>query len=957
MRIVVSFIFSLFLVIQLPGQGDPLKVEVYELPNGLTVFLNEDHTMPMVHGMVVVKGGSKRDPADATGIAHYFEHIMFKGTDQLGTIDYEKEKVYLDSIKILYDRLGVTEDETKRSEIQIEINRISLKAAEYAVPNEFAKIIDEMGGTGTNASTGKEYINYYNSFPPNQIEKWLELYSHRLINPVFRLFQSELETIYEEKNMDLDDPVSMMFETYLAYFFKNSPHGQQSILGTVDDLKNPSLSKMAEYFETYYVANNMALILSGDFNTGTVKPMIKDKFGRLRSGPDPGKLEVSEEPFKGREFHSERMTPIKVGIIGFRSIPRNHEDELKFELVSNLLSNYAGTGMLDELVNDNKLMAAMPVHFQFAEFGGYNILYIPRIIGQPLKKAEELVMETLDRLKEGDFSDTLLRGVKTELRIDYETNLEDMRWRTYMIEDAFVYGMPWETVLAAPDRIDSYTRDDVISIANEYFGENRLAFYSKMGFPKKTKLEKPPYDAVESSSSEKQSEYAKKIGQMPILDMKPHFIDFQDDVNVLEIAPGVTAFVSRNPINSVFSLNLKFGKGSYRDPLVDQTSGIVMYASPDNMDYQEFRQKLQLLGSDVYAHNDLSYTTLEISGLEENLDQILVLVNELINRFSVEEKQVVKLVQEFQLELKYEKKDLQIESEALYEYAMYGERSDYLSRLDESAVKSLTPKDLINKFNEITGYEFEVHYCGQLTAEEFKRHYMEHMTIPDNLASTKGYIEKERNPVSMNTIVVLDDKKAVQSHINIYVKGEVNDEQSRTALQGFNQYIGGSMNAILFQEIREFRSLAYGIRGSYRSAFDFEKPGHFAGWLTTQSDKTTDALEIYRSILGDMPRKPDRMESVRKNLTLSINANQPMFRNRTEVVSRWMEQGYTEDPRKSRYDHFLNMEFSEIGDFFEKNLKGKPWLVTIAGDTKRINMEELAKYGSVQIVKLNQIFN
>ncbi len=205
-------VLSLFVCMTVAQNTDPLKVETYKLPNGLTVYLNPDHAMPTVQGMVMVKGGSKRDPKDATGIAHYFEHIMFKGTDKIGTINYDQEKVYLDSISALYDKLGETTEKNQRLAIQKEINRISLKAAEFAIPNEVDKILAEMGGKGMNAGTGHESIVYYNSFPSNQIEKWLEVYYERFRNPVFRLFQSGLETVFEEKNMYEDSPFEILFE-------------------------------------------------------------------------------------------------------------------------------------------------------------------------------------------------------------------------------------------------------------------------------------------------------------------------------------------------------------------------------------------------------------------------------------------------------------------------------------------------------------------------------------------------------------------------------------------------------------------------------------------------------------------------------------------------------------------------------------------------------------------------
>ncbi len=938
------------------SQDNPLKVETYQLSNGLTVYLNEDHNMPMVYGMVAVKGGSKRDPKDATGIAHYFEHIMFKGTDEIGTIDYEQEKPYLDSIENLYDELGKKTTDEEREAIQKEINRISLKAAEYAIPNEFGKIVNSMGGSGLNAGTGDESIVYYNTVPANQVEKWIELYSHRFINPVYRLFQSELETVYEEKNMSLDDPMEGMLEDFEGSFFKKTPYGQQTVLGSVEHLKNPSLSKMQEYYDNYYVAKNMALVLAGDFDSDHLKPVIEEKFGRLRAGEIPPTLDFREEPFEGREQVKVRMTPIKVGLLGYRTIPRNHEDEFKLEVVSNLLTNYASTGLLDQLVNDNKLMMAIAFANLKTELGGYYIAFVPKIVGQSLQKAEGLVTDQLQRLKNGDFDKQLLEGVKAELKVSYEQNLEDMRWRTYAIMDAFLYDIAWEKYLSAPEEIDKITREDIIATVNKYFGDNYLAYHSKMGFPKKEKLDKPPYDPVQAKNSDKQSEYAARMEQIPVIDLEPKFIDFKKDVVISEMEDGIKTFVTKNPINNIFTVRLKFGKGSYNDPVVDLASYIFLYAHPEGQSFTEYKNKLQLLGCDIYAYNDLSSTTISITGLEENLEESLDLINKLLTSYTVDESQLEKLVQESKFNEKFEKKDLSSKNDALAKYALYGKQSEYLTRLTESDIKELSNTDLVEKFKELSGFEYEVHYCGTRTATAFNQVFREHMDIREKLTESPGMIEMKRNPYAENTVLFLDDKKAIQSHINIYIEGGVNDELNRSGLDAFNDYIGGSMAAILFQEIREFRSLAYRVRGRYYPSFYFDRPGYFAGLLSTQSDKTSEALEVFHDIMTDMPEKPDRIEAVRTNLTLSINSTQPTFRNRSGSVSTWMEQGYREDPRKTRYKDYENMEFSEILEFYETNLHGKPWLVTVVGDSKRIDMDALSRYGTVKTVSLDEVF-
>lgn len=956
MKKTLSLLIAIFLFTYTYAENDPLKVETYTLKNGLTVYLNVDHSMPMVHGMVVTKGGAKRDPKDATGIAHYFEHIMFKGTDKIGTINYSEEKIYLDSITVLYDKLGTVTDKDLRLDIQKEINRISIKAAEYAIPNEVDKILNGMGGKGINAGTSYEFIVYYNSFPANQVEKWLKVYSHRFENPVFRLFQSELETVYEEKNMYADDPMGSMFQEFSKEFYKKSPYGQQTILGTTEHLKNPSLTKMTEYYNTYYVAKNMALVIAGDFNPETIKPMIEENFGKWESGSVPPKLEFNEAPFSGREQVSKRLTPIKVGLLGFRTIPKNHTDELALEFCTNLLSNQSSTGLLDKLRDDNKLMFAGAMNDLHTEVGGVYLFCVPKIVGQSIKSAEKEVIIQLDKLKKGDFSNDLFIGVKTEMKKQKERDLEDMRWRTYAIMNAFVYGNKWDDIISESKELDNLTKEDIIKIANKYFGDNYLAFHSKMGFPKKDKIKKPPFKAIPPRNGEAKSDYAKSIDEMPTIDMAPKFINFEKDVFITDLSSGSKAFITPNPINDIFSLRLVYGKGSYNDPIINQATSVFEYASPKGTSLADYKKQLQLLGCSAYAYNDLSSVTINITGLEENLGESLKLINNYLNNLSVEEEQLKKLVEDYKMEKKFEGKDISTTSDALTEYALFGNQSEYIARLGEKQVKELKPDELINKLNEILKYEFEVHYCGLKNTEEFTTVFNKNFKISEKYEKSKGEIEITRKDISENTILFVNDKKAIQSHINIFVEGEINDDQNRIKMAGFNDYIGGSMSSIIFQEIREFRSLAYGSRGRYKPSFYFDKSGYFKGWLTTQADKTVDAIEVYASILNDMPQKPQRIDEVRKNLTLSINAQQPMFRYKSMSVSKWLKQGYTKDPREDKYEDYQKMEFDDIVDFYKSNVKGKPWTITIVGDKSRINMEELSKYGKIIEMKPTELF-
>jgi predicted Zn-dependent peptidase/MFS family permease len=568
------------------SEGFSLKTEIYQLKNGLTIYLNEDSALPNIFGAVVVKGGSKRDPADATGIAHYFEHIMFKGTDKIGTLDYVKEKIYLDSIAELYDKLSSVTAAEDKNMIQKKINRLSIKSSEYAIPNETEKILGEMGCAYLNAGTSYDGIAYFNVLPSSQLQKWMMVYSHRFINPVYRLFQSELEAVYEEYNMYSDNRFATALEEYLSHFFPDHPYGVP-IIGYPKDLKYPSMSKMHEYFETYYVANNMALILSGNFNIDEVKPMIEKYFGQWRSGkipeaPDTWKI----EPFKGRVEVNKKLTPVKFGLRGYRSVPQNHPDSPLLDVIGMLLTNSAQTGLMDQLVIDNKLMAAQLIGDHRADAGGEYILYIPKLIGQSLKKAENLIEEKLNKLKSGEFDNDLLEAVKMEIIMGHKQNFEDQFNRGYMMIFSFMNEKEWQDILDYPETIKKVTKKDIVTIAKKYFGDNYLSFHSGSGLPKKPETIKPPFENIPAKNTEEKSEFAKMIAETKVASSPPQFIEFgppgqkTKDVLIDNITDLAHLYWVNNSVNDVFNLKINYGIGTYKMPILEPASEYISLVAP-----------------------------------------------------------------------------------------------------------------------------------------------------------------------------------------------------------------------------------------------------------------------------------------------------------------------------------------------------------------------------------------
>jgi zinc protease len=949
-----AVVLALQPVCRLAAQNEnPLKVTRFTLDNGLTVMLNEDRSKPEIFGAVAVRAGSKHDPADATGIAHYFEHIMFKGTDKIGTLDYASEKIYLDSISFMYDSLARTLDENVRKQIHLKINGLSIRAADFAIPNEVDVLLRDIGSSGLNAYTSFEETVYHNSFPSNQMEKWLEIYAERFRNPVFRLFQAELETVYEEKNMYADNPVSTMFEDVLATLYKNHPYGRP-LIGTKEHLKNPRLSKMLEFFQTYYVANNMALILCGDFDSEAVIPVITEKFGTWRSGELPDYTEFSEEPFKGRESKNVKMTPVRIGVLGYRAVPNNHPDEVTLKLCNEILSNESSTGLLDKLVMDNQMLMASAMSLQGNDLGTALILFVPKIIGQSFQAADDLVRAQLDSLKKGRFSEELLEAIKLNYRKRYLMNLESVDGRANMLVEAFVKGTSWEEMLEEIHQIEKVTKKDIIRVAHTYFGEDHLAYWSNMGFPKKDKIKKPDWEPVLPKNTEARSRFAEKLEQIPETPAEPRFIDFANDLQTEPLGKGYLLYAIKNPYNDVFSLTITYKTGKLGDPLLEMAAGFMELIGTEDMTYQEFRSELQRLGASLFISVKENYLELEIDGFEENLAPILKLVNELLTRPKSDEKQLEKFIQSAKANYKMMKQDPATLGDALFHFALYKNQSPYLRQLSLKEVKALKGADLIRVFSQARKHEAVICYSGKMEAAEVGQALREHLPFETEPVPGK-YIELLPESISGNTVYTNHFKKALQCNIYFFAGGNEMMEKDKALVNPFNEYFGTGMSSLVFQEIREFRSLSYAAYASFRIPYYRQNPGSISGYMGTQADKTIEGVQVMYDLFSGMPQKPERMEGIRKAMLQSVFTEQPGFRDLPATVARWQERGYERDPREYRYSVYREMTFDDIVAFYRTQLAKKPLLITVSGNLKGFSAKDLEKFGTVVNIKQQQI--
>ncbi len=950
------------LISQAQQVKSPLGIEIYQLENGLTVYLNEDHSLPSVFGAVAVKGGSKRDPEDATGIAHYFEHIMFKGTDSIGTLDYPSEKVYLDSIAGLYDELAETRDEEGKAALQKEINRLSIKASGYAIPNELDKILSEMGGTKINAGTGNEEIVYYNIFPTNQIEKWLKVYSNRFENPVYRLFQTELETVYEEYNMYKDNRFSNALEEYSKAIYPDHPYGRP-VIGLPEHLKSPSMEKMNAYFQTYYVANNMALVLSGNFNTDEVKPMISEYFGEWRSGEIPAfPSKYSIQPFKGKELIQKKLTPVKFGIRTYRSVSTGHEDAAVLDVIHGLLTNESSTGLIDDLVVENKLMATGSGGNRFLEAGTEMVLFVPKIVGQSLEKAENLIDNEIDSLKSGNFDDELLEAVKTNIIVNYERTFEDQYGRGYMMITSFVKERDWKDILGYTDKIKSITKEDVLKAANKYFGNDYLTFYSKTGFPKKPKSIKPSFDPIPSVNTDKKSVYAQKIENMQIPETVPDFIEFgppgkeNSEVTIADLNPMTHLYYTENKVNDLFDLTIRFGIGSYELPVLNQVSEYMKLIGSEKHTFRELSSELQKLGATYEFNTSNDYFDIKITGIDMYFEKTLKLVSELIYTPKPDEKKIRKLYEYIRTNEKVEQKDPETLGYALYLYAVYGKQSPFINRLSVKEVKNLSPDTLLNTLKKIIRYEAEIHYSGTIGLTDLEDQLKSNLQLDRIQMKSNSPVKKEYRIYTEPVVYFMNDKKAIQSKNYFFIPGDQVNENEKAYLNSFHDYLDGGMQSVIFQEVRELRSLAYSSGAAVYNPFYPDEKTSLIAYVGTQADKTKEAVDIMHQIICNPPDKSDRIELVRKSLIQSINSNKAGFRTISQKVASLCKRNYLTDPEKNWVETYKTMNFNDIVSFYNKQFYNKPVVTTIIGDESLIGKDWMKTYGKIIEVRKKDIF-
>ncbi|MBI4376205.1 MAG: insulinase family protein [Elusimicrobia bacterium] len=934
-----------------PLPGDLLKTTIHRLPNGLTLYLSPNDQEPRVTAWIAVRTGGKHDPADNTGMAHYLEHMLFKGSTRLGTLDYKKEKPHLDRIMSLYERHFHSQDAKERAEIYRLINAENQKAAAYAIPNEFDRLYAQLGFHSTNARTSNEWTRYETDLPSNRLETWAQVESDRFARPVFRLFQSEIEAVYEEKNRSIDHPERALNESLLDRLYKKHPYGQQTILGSIEHLKNPSLAAMYQYYSDRYKPGNMAIILAGDFKREKALRVLGKYFGAWKAEPVEPQRRWPLPPPAGREFTELKFEAEEKVAVAWPTVADQHPDADAVAVMDMLMDNSVAGIINLSLVQAQQVKAAGSSPSFYNDAGHFTVWAVPKK-DQSLEQAERLLMAAVARLKNGEFSEEDIRAVITNFEVGEKGRLESNSARAELMSYSFTSYAPWERTVARMDRLRRVSKEEVLHAARTYLGENRVVVYRRNAKPELPNIAKPRFSKVDIDA-QRRSDFAAAILASPVASLDPRWIEEGRDYAVGE-TPSGRLYATLNPVNDLFSLSFVFERGSRHERHLCHALSLLELSGAGKMPAEQYKKKLYGLGTSLSVGCGERQSHVSISGLEANLWPSLEL---LYARFESPHVATDTLTKMIDVELgarQDNKRNPGYVHHALGELARFGKESGVLHELSDAELKNLNLQELESL---IQGFFTLKHRTGYIGTRPFGE-------IAQLLRRDRKYRHPPSRPPRRHAPASSDKiyfthRDMVQARIGLFSPGEVLETmEPRKAVDYmfYSNYMDGDMSSVIFQEIREARALAYAAWGGYSGvSFSGDQTELFGG-VQTQADKTAEATALLRELLLAPPWSEERFRSTAKMVEQGYRTNRAHFRSIPSTVMGWEDLGLPKgDPGAERFDLSLKYRLEDLKAFAE-SLKGKPTVIYILGHKDRLPLDELRKLAPFEERTLEQIF-
>lgn len=935
--------------------NDPSKSRFYTLKNGLTVILSPNNKEPNIQFRMSVRAGSNTDPKTATGLAHYLEHLLFKGTDKFGTNDWAKEKPLLDQIDALYEKYNKTTDPAQRKEIYKEIDKVSGEASNFSIANEYDKMIAGIGGNSSNAHTWYEETVYNEDFPSNAVDKFLAIQSERFRKPIFRIFHTELEAVYEEKNRGLDSDPNKLDEAMMALLFPTHNYGQQTTIGTIEHLKNPSLVEIKKYYQKYYVPNNMAAIFTGDFNPDEMIRKVDKAFSYMVPKPLTLYSPAPEAPLTKIQKVDVYGPSAEMVEIYYRGFPENSTSSLMLELIKSILSN-GKAGLIDINLNkQQKTQRAGASYQQMKDYGVFNLSAAPRQ-GQSLEEAARLVLEQIDLLKKGAFDEELLKSIVANNKLGFLQAFDSNNNRAEMLSTEFILnrGTKWEKSLGGIEATAKITKAQVVAFANSFFKDNYVIGFKHKGEDKSTvKVEKPAITPI-NANADLTSPFVKNILEAPVKPIAPKFLDYKKDISFGKAGIAEVMTV-KNTENAIFRMSYRFNIGSNNYKLLSYASNYLTFLGTDKYSAEELSKAFYNIACSYSLSVGPETTTINIGGLQENFDKAVSLVEHLFSHVKVNEKALADMKNTILKNRENSKLNKGQIMNALTSYAQYGSVNPFNNVLSNDEVKNIRAEDLVYLLKNLNNYEHVITYYGPkdmtaFTADMQKLHRLPTEFTPAAPAKVYTYTAQTANQV------YFANYDMVQSEIRWLRNTGTFNKTDAAHIDVFNSYFGGGMGSIVFQTIRESKALAYSTFAQYVSPDRADKQYSMIAYVGSQADKMTDAVNGMNELLNVLPESQKGFEGAKANVLNNVETSRITKDGIFAAYFADKKLGYDYDSRIDLYKNLKPVTFADIKAFHQEKVANKPYTYVIVASDKKVKMEDMQQFGTVTTLTLQQLF-
>ena len=937
-------------------KGDPMQTRIYTMPNGLKVYLSVNKEKPRIQTYIAVRTGSRNDPAETTGLAHYLEHLMFKGTHSFGTSDYAKEQPYLDDIERRYEHYRTVTDPAVRRQLYHEIDSVSQIAARYFIPNEYDKLMSSIGANGTNAYTSNDVTCYVENIPSNEVDNWARIQGDRFQNMVIRGFHTELEAVYEEFNISLANDSRKEFAAIGKMLFPTHPYGTQTTIGTQDHLKNPSITNIKNYFKHYYVPNNVAICMAGDFDPDKVIATIDRYFGSWKKSD---KVVYPQFPVQ-----KDLTAPVSTTVIGKEAAnimmawKMDGAAELQSDtlaVISSILNN-GKAGLLD--ININQPMRCQGVqafNYDMRDYSQFSIYGMPNE-GQTLDEVKSLILAEIEKLKRGEFSDKLLPAIVNNMKLDYLHSLDKNESRADAFVNSFINGRDWKTEVQKYDRIAGMTKQQIVDFARRHFTDGYAIVYKQQGEDaSQKKIDKPAITAI-PTNRDMQSAFVKEIKESKTEPIQPRFLDYNNDFAQLKTKRSLPVYYIQNKQNQLFDLNYYFEFGEESNKWLPFAKSYFDYLGTNKLSAQEVQERFYGLACNYSINVGTNSLRINLNGLGENMTEAMKLMEQVINNAKVDNEAYKKYAEQELKSRRDNKLSQKSNFRALQAYGQYGAYNPVRNMPDSAELVSANPQMLIDMMADLKNYKHSVLYYGPLAEKQLLA------TIDKNHATAKKLKDvpagktytKQLTPQNEIWIAPYDAK-------NIYMIQYHNENQKwnpedEAKIQVFNEYFGGGMNGVVFQELRESRGLAYSAFADFSTPVRKADSNYAYTYIISQNDKMMDCIKVFSNILDTLPQSPAAFE-LAKQATMKRIASQRITK--TGIIYSYLsakQRGIDYDIRRKVYAALPSLKLEDIVKFEHDNMAKKPWRYLILGDEKNLDIKSLEKIAPIKRVSTEEIF-